>query len=58
MPKGQHGGNRAKKTGLARLAGATGGKRHVEQGKPHVPQKVIRAGKVTKTKSTKKQPPT
>lgn len=55
MPKGKHGGNRARKTGLARLAGATGGKQHAEQEKPHVPQKVIRGGKVTKTQSTKKR---
>lgn len=53
MPKGKHSGNRARKTGLARLAGATG-KQHAEQEKPHVPQKVIRGGKVTKTQSTKK----
>lgn len=53
-PKGQHGGNRSQKSGLARVAGAKGGRQHTEQGKPHVPQKVIRAGKVTKTKSTKK----
>lgn len=54
MPKGQHSGNRAQKSGLARVAGSGQGK-HPAQAKKHVPQKVVqKSGNVTTTKSTKK----
>jgi len=54
----KHSGDRSKKSGLARVKGSDG-RKHVEQKKPHVPQRIVYQGpyapKPRHTRSTKKE---